>query len=239
MIVYQPKGKAREYADWACNIWRGCSHGCTYCYCPQVLHMNRETFHKDVSLRPAFFERLEKECGCGKNRGKNVLLCFTSDPYQPLEAVHKYTRKTIQILHNGDASVTVLTKAPSLALRDLDILEPGRDVIATTLTLLDRAVSLSWEPNAEEPQQRIKAMELFKSEGFETWVSLEPVIFPRQTLDIIEETAGLFDLYRIGRLNYVQNNTDWKQFTEDVVKLCNLYGLRHIIKNDLKEYVQK
>ena len=51
--LYIPKGKAKEYGDYAVNIYTGCPHRCYYCFAPNVLHRDRETFHANVAPRPA------------------------------------------------------------------------------------------------------------------------------------------------------------------------------------------
>ena len=239
-VVYRPRGAALEYAPWASNIYSGCDNGCLYCYAPRVLHQKKEDFHVCKGQRPGYFARLLKECQAGKHEGKQVLLCFTSDPYQACEKEEALTREAIQILHEGSANVTILTKCPSLALRDLDVLIPGRDVIATTLTFTPHSwfKSQYWEPNAELPHQRILAMREFKRLGFETWVSMEPTIEPAETLALIQLTIGLFDEYRIGKLNYMNTeHIDWPKFAKDAVQMLEFYGLNYVMKESLSRYL--
>lgn len=239
-VVYKPRGAALEYAPWASNIYAGCDNGCRYCYAPRVLHQKKEDFHVCKGVRPAYFERLERECKTGEHAGKQVLLSFTSDPYQQLEKYLAATRRTIMTLHEGGANVTILTKCPSLALRDLDILVPGRDVIATTLTFTPKswAKSLEWEPNAELPHQRIIAMREFKLQRFETWVSMEPTVEPAETLALIQLTIGLFDIYKIGKLNYMAHgNVDWAQFAKDAVQMLEFYEADYVMKESLTRYL--
>lgn len=239
-VVYKPRGAAFEYAPWASNVYAGCDNGCLYCYAPRVLHQQREDFHNCKGVRPAYFERLQRECKSGECRGKQVLLSFTSDPYQEKEKHLCATRRAIGLLHAGGASVTILTKCPMLALRDTDILIPGRDVIATTLTFGQGAweKSLYWEPHADLPCQRVFAMDAFKRLGFETWVSMEPTIEPAATLALIQETVGIFDTYKVGRLNYMNtDHIDWPQFARDAKAMLEFYGLDYVMKESLSQYL--
>lgn len=238
-VVYQPRGAALEYAPWASNIYAGCDNGCLYCYAPRVLHQTKEDFHNCKGPRAGYFERLTKECATGEHAGKQVLLSFTSDPYQAQEKYLCATRKAIKILHAGGAHVTILTKCPTLALRDIGILRAG-DVVATTLTIAPGywEDSLRWEPGGDLPCQRIFAMQEFKRRGFETWVSMEPTIIPAHTLDLIQETVGVFDTYKIGKLNYMAHgNVDWAKFAKDAKERLEFYGLNYVMKESLSRYL--
>src|SRR3990167_3742067 len=92
-IVYKPKGKALEYSPLAANLYTGCAHGCLYCYAPSCMRMNRAEFYGNPRPRPNVIKLLEADCkklaGC-KDR---VLLCFTCDPYQPIDDEHQLTRR--------------------------------------------------------------------------------------------------------------------------------------------------
>ena len=89
-VIYEPKGRAREYAPLACNLYMGCTHGCKYCYAPACMHKKLEEWHQAARARGenvlVLFERdcvrLAKERADDATR--RVLFCFLSDPYQPL-----------------------------------------------------------------------------------------------------------------------------------------------------------
>ena len=231
-LIYEPKGRAREYAALACNVYRGCDHGCTYCYAPAALRMGREQFAA-AEPRKDFLRQLEREAG-RLEPSEPVLLCFSTDPYCRLDVELALTRETIKILHAAGHAVTVLTKGGTRALRDLDLFGP-RDAFATTLTLSDWCESLEWEPGADTPQERIAAIEEFHNAGIPTWVSLEPVINPEDALGHIRQTHGFVDLYKIGRWNYDAraNDIDWRKFAADAVALCESLGKRYLLKRDL------
>lgn len=79
--IYKPKGAAGEYAEYALNIYTGCPHGCSYCYVPSVLRIDREKFHSDVRPRPGIIEAIEKQLAKGDIVGQTIMLCFACDPY--------------------------------------------------------------------------------------------------------------------------------------------------------------
>lgn len=121
--MYVPRGKAREYGDYAVNIYTGCPHNCPYCYVPQVLHVSREEFHSHVEPRTGIVEGLEKQLRKmqdGGITGKLVHLCFTCDPY-PMGVDTSVTREVIQCLKKYGHHVQILTKGDGM--RDVDLLD--------------------------------------------------------------------------------------------------------------------
>ena len=85
-IIYEPSGRAREYSQSAANLYKGCGHGCIYCYAPDAIRMDRADFYANPSARRNVLRELEKDCV--RLEGKEtrpILLSFSSDPYQPLD----------------------------------------------------------------------------------------------------------------------------------------------------------
>jgi len=238
-LIYEPAGRAREYAALACNVYRGCDHNCAYCYSPLVLHMRREEFALPTRRKSDFLKQLEREAA-NLSPTNPVVLCFTCDPYQLLDVKEQVTRQAIQILHRYGHRVQILTKGGSRALRDLDLMTPG-DAFATTLTCLDETTSVKWEPSAATPKNRIATIRKFHSEGIPTWASLEPVISPAYALEIIRRTHEFVDLYKIGKLNYhaLAKTINWTAFAREAVKLLDSLKCKYLIKKDLKAYFQR
>jgi len=238
LVIYEPKGRAGEYAPLAINLYRGCGHRCIYCYVLRVLRMNPEDF-KNAAPRPDILKKMQRDIPKAAADGAkgNVLLCFTCDPYQPINDIHQLTRQAIFILHSHDFNVTILTKGGFRATEDFDLLWPG-DEFATTLTFLDGQKSLKWEPFAAHPQERIASLVIAHSLGIKTWVSLEPVIEPTTTLEIIKETHTFVDLFKVGTLNNHPHarTIDWKKFVNDVVATLEHYGCKYYIKKDLRRF---
>jgi DNA repair photolyase len=240
-VIYEPKGQAREYAPLAANLYSGCTHGCRYCFAPGVLRRNRQQFHAAAQPRCGgdVMRGFEADCLTLRGSGKRVLLSFATDPYQPLDEELKLTRRAIELLHEYGMFVEVLTKGGMRAARDFDLLGPG-DAFASTLTFLDERRSRAWEPGAAPPLDRIKAIRAAHELGIPTWVSLEPVIDPFEALEIIRETHGAVDLYKVGLLNYSTAKTaiDWGKFGIDVEALLRSLGKAYYIKGGLREAMQ-
>jgi DNA repair photolyase len=238
-IIYPPKGQAGEYSKLATNPYRGCGHGCAYCYVPLVLKMQRTEFDAGAFPRQDFTEKLIKDARKYHAAGitEQVMLSFTTDPYHPGDT--DLTRQTIEILKRFGMGFCTLTKGGSRALRDIDLFRPERDAFASTLTSLDDSFSRKWERNAALPADRISTLKRFHDSGIYTWVSLEPVLDTEATKQIIRETHQFVDLFKIGRVNYVglTKTTDWKRFTEEVLELVNQLGAEHYIKKDLQPFL--
>lgn len=236
--IYEPKGRALEYSLLACNLFKGCIHGCDYCYAPNVLQKNREDFHSEERAGPrkGILKALENDAAKLKGTDKRVLLCFTCDPYQPRSIEKGVTREALQILRSFDIPFQVLTKGGMRARRDFDLYGPN-DAFATTLTFLSNSDSYEHEPDAAKPQDRIEAIELAHYLGITTWVSLEPVLDVGQSLCIIEETHPFVDLFKIGKLNHKSNMTDWRWFGAEAIRLCEKYGVDYYIKDDLAKFL--
>lgn len=84
-IIYEPKGRAKEYCELAANLYRGCGHGCRYCYAPDATRADREKFYREPQPRKSVIEKLRKDAFTISGIEKRpVLLCFTCDPYQPI-----------------------------------------------------------------------------------------------------------------------------------------------------------
>lgn len=226
-LIYEPKGRAREYAALACNTYRGCDHRCSYCYAPSACQVDRQDFGNPQTRAADFLVKLEREARKAQAAGVTtpVHLCFTCDPYQHLDAVHGITRQAIAILHRYGLPVQVLTKGGRRALRDLDLFTPA-DAFATTLTLLDPGQSVQWEPGAALPADRIATIREFHAAGIPTWVSLEPVLDPAVALTIIEQIHAVVDIFKIGRLNYhpLAQTIDWRAWALNSTALLRSLG---------------
>jgi len=232
-VIYETKGRAKEFCELAINLYSGCAHHCTYCYGADVTH--NPDFFKEVKARvaPADIEWNAVEWA---HNASPVLLCFVTDPYQPMEKKLKLTRQAIEILNYFDLGVHILTKAGDLAQRDFDLLSKNpKNVFATTLTLLKPEDSLKWEPNAGTPLDRMLNLTKAKEKGIKTWVSLEPVIDPEQTLRIIKITHSYVDHYKVGTLNYdpYKDIIDWKDYGYQAAKLLTALKKPFYIKKDL------
>jgi len=237
-VIYEPKGRAREYAAMAANLFAGCEHGCLYCYAPSATRKTRESFAK-AAPRQDILHKLELDLRqLGGHDIEPVLMSFTCDPYQPCEAETETTRKAIKLFRKYNVPFQILTKGGTRAVRDFDQYGP-KDVFASSLTFVESKDSLEWEPNAALPEDRMLAIKKAHAKGIKTWASLEPVIKPDQSLQIIEEMHEYVDLFKVGTLNHnaLSKTIDWADFGHRAVSLLKHYHKEYYIKDDLRRYL--
>ncbi|MBA7619152.1 hypothetical protein ES703_26488 [subsurface metagenome] len=241
-VIYEPKGKAREYSPLALNLYIGCSNGCKYCYVPRYCRLKKEEFRNNTSVRKNILKKLELdalELKIEKNK-KPILMCFTCDPYQKAEEIYQITRQAIEILNKNNQNFQILTKNGNLATRDFDLYYK-KDTYAITLTFDNEIDSRKYEPKADIPQDRIKSLEEAHKRGIETWVSLEPVILPSQSLNLIDLTHEFVDLYKVGKLNgypKIESKINWGEFGKRAINKLKEYNKEFYIKKDLKKYLE-
>ncbi|MDL2315496.1 hypothetical protein LJC59_00235 [Desulfovibrio sp. OttesenSCG-928-A18] len=236
--IYEPRGKAFEYSPLALNLYKGCAHACAYCFAPSATFTERAKFSQKsyIRPRPGILGELEKDAQKFSGDQREILLSFTSDPYQPCEEKHGITRKALEILKANSLRPTILTKAGVLAQRDFDILStiPGA-AFAVTLTSDSEVESAEWEPQAGKPCERIDSLKKAHEAGIKTWVSFEPVINPDAALRLVEQIYPFVDLFKVGKLNYHAHSKtiDWPAFRESITTLLDKIGKPYIIKKDL------
>lgn len=240
-VIYAPKGRAAEFAPLACNLALSCSVGCAYCYAPIVLRRERADFHRFGGARPGILGRIENDAPRFKGRGA-VLLSFACDPLQP--GLEDLTHKAVEICNRHGVPVILLTKRPGAADMELLARHPGNE-LWTTVTTLDACTAGRWEPGANTPWARLAMLRLAALKGVRTAVSLEPVIWPRETLRIIQAAFPFTGRFLLGRLNYAGTlpgdlrqelaAVDWSDFRRRAVALLRSVGAKYLIKKDLQE----
>ncbi len=236
MNIYEPAGRAREYSPLALNYFKGCDHGCKYCYVPNMLGRFNSNYRHETVISPDEFSTLEKSAAKMRGCDKQILLSFTGDPY--CQAENGETRKVLEILNFYGLKVAILTKNPEKALKDLDIILKfgNRIKIGSTLTFSSNKDSKEWESGASSPQSRIDGLKQFTESGIITWASFEPVIIPDQSLNMLKQVSEFISHVRIGKLNNykgIDRQIDWSKFIFDAVRICRDSNLPFYIKNDL------
>jgi len=237
--IYEPKGRALEYSELACNLYRGCSHGCIYCFGPAVLKIPRKEFNRPRP-RSGIMKTLRKNAEKIAGDPRRVLMSFTTDPYQPLDDELHLSRDAIEILHEYRLAVTILTKGGKRAIKDFDLLGKS-DEVATTLTTRSLPEQQHWEPGAASTMDRIAMLEAAKGLGLRTWVSLEPVINPEETLALIRATHQFVDLFKVGTLNYHKKKAeiDFGDFGRRAEALLKRLGCDYYLKEDLRKAMKE
>ncbi len=158
-------------SEYTANFYRGCTHGCVYCYAPSLIHDERRWGYF-VDAKANSPQLLRKELGQIHEK-EVVFLSSASDPYQPVEARFKITRRCLEALLERDFPVIILTRSP-LVLRDTDLLKK--------FTWLRVGCSISsvsnkfYEPGVVSVSRRIETLRRLHEHGITTWVSMAPVI---------------------------------------------------------------
>ena len=169
--------------DQSINPYRGCEHGCIYCYArPSHAYMGLSPgldFESRIFFKPDAARLLEKELSNPRYVPKTIHIGGNTDPYQPQERRLRVTRQILEVLARFNHPFGIITKS-NLILRDLDILGPmGKRNLAraaVSVTTLDRKLARAMEPRAATPERRIDAIAGLTAAGCPTTVMFAPVI---------------------------------------------------------------
>jgi DNA repair photolyase len=236
-VIYIPKGKAREYSPLALNLFNGCDHQCTYCYVPLITGKVLTT----PMIREGVLEKIKKEAAKITKPCPQVLMSFTTDPYNHYDVEPHVTRDALEILYDNQIPVAVLTKGGSRCLRDLDVFKKFGSAIkvGATLTFVSDSMSKEYEPFAANPSDRMATLIQLHQKGIRTFVSIEPVINPIQSLAAMEVTLDYVDEYKIGKLNHQTSTTDWNKFLHQALEIMRENKKPCYIKNDLAKFAER
>lgn len=238
-VIYEPKGKAREYSPLALNLYLDCSHGCKYCYAPAIQRKG-DAYYKVASPRKNIIDSLERELQRNSPK-QQVLLSFIGDVYSITSDEGATTRAALELLSKYHVPTAVLTKGGARCLRDIDVLKTFGEhfQIGATLTFMDEKKSLEWEPGAASPEERLQVLKELHDEGIQTFVSCEPVIEPEETLKLIKRTLkdNSVDIYKVGKLNNyrgLDKMINWTDFLQRALEMIRSAGKRVYVKQDLR-----
>jgi len=187
--------------DLSINPYRGCEHGCVYCFArPSHAYLGLspgldfETMLFRKAEAPALLERELRAKGyvC-----QPIALGANTDPYQPIEREQKLTRRILEVCRDYKQPVGIITKS-SLVVRDLDILAPmaaeGLASVAISVTTLDRDLARRMEPRASTPTKRLEAIRALTKAGVTVAVLSSPMIpglNDHEMEAILEAAAGM------------------------------------------------
>lgn len=236
-VIYKTTGGAYEFAPLALRLYfGGCSYGCLYCYGPQTMRRRRKAFITNARRRKDVLRHLERDAQRIRGDDREILISFSSDPYQPFEMTLGTTRQAIQILIDNGLRVMILTKGGMRASRDFDLLETyDRCRFGTSVVFTNQADASHWEPNAPPVADRIEAIHQAHGRGIRTWVCLEPVIDPDQALELIQALCPVVGHWKVGVLDYrrLPRPVNWIQFREDARNLLDSLGADYHLKQSL------
>ena len=169
--------------DVSINPYKGCEHGCAYCYArPTHAYLDLSPgldFETKIYTKPGAALLLKKEFDKPGYRPEVIALGANTDPYQPVERKLKITRQILKVLRQYRHPVTIVTKS-ALIERDIDILGDmaQRDLVqvAVSVTSLDKELSRRLEPRATAPHRRLQAIHRLHEHGIPVTVMFAPVI---------------------------------------------------------------
>ena len=169
--------------DRSINPYRGCEHGCVYCFArPTHANMGLSPgldFETRLFAKSNAAELLEKELAAPRYEAKTVAIGTNTDPYQPIERTERVTRRVLEVLAKANHPVGIVTKS-ALVLRDLDLLAPmarkGLAKVAISITTLDPQLARRLEPRASAPERRLDAIEALSEAGVPVTVMVAPII---------------------------------------------------------------
>jgi DNA repair photolyase len=169
--------------DRSINPYKGCEHGCIYCYArPSHAWMGLSPgldFESRIFWKPDAARLLEQELSKPRYVCKRIHIGGNTDPYQPVERELKSTRAILEVMRRFNHPLSIITKSVLIS-RDLDILGPmGCEGLASafvSITTLDRALARAMEPRASTPAKRLEAISRLADAGVPVGVGFAPVI---------------------------------------------------------------
>lgn len=210
--------------NWTLNPYRGCEHGCIYCYARPYHEMlgfsSGLDFETKIMAKPDAPKLLRAELANPKWRGEPIVLSGATDCYQPIEAKLKITRGCLAVLAEARQPVRVITKN-RLVLRDIDLLSElakhNAVRVAISVTTLDNQLAAKLEPRASSPSDRLWTIRRLTSAGISVMVMASPII-PGLTdhelptiLEAAADAGAKVAAYELVRLPYAVKDLfdDW------------------------------
>lgn len=169
--------------DRSVNPYRGCEHGCVYCFArPSHAYMGLSAgvdFEAKLFAKPDAPRLLERELSRPGYKVQPIAIGTNTDPYQPIERQWRIMRQMLEVLEAAGYPVGIVTKS-ALVTRDIDILSRmasrGLARVALSVTTLDRKLARTMEPRASTPEKRLEAMRSLSDAGIPVSVMAAPVI---------------------------------------------------------------
>jgi DNA repair photolyase len=168
---------------WSLNPYRGCVHGCHYCYA-RATHSYlgfdaNDDFASRIVVKTNMPEVLRRELARPSWTRELVAIGTATDAYQPAEGRYRLTRRCLEVFRDAHTPISIVTKS-TLIRRDLDLLSalaqsPGATVYFT-ITTLDRALGRLIEPGTPPPEKRLQVMQMLSGAGVRTGVLLAPIL---------------------------------------------------------------
>jgi DNA repair photolyase len=177
-----PAGSRMNFR-WTINVYRGCSHACSYCFARpthEYLGLNLgEDFDRKIVVKINAVEKVRTELADPRWAGESVAMGTNTDPYQRCEGKYKLTRGVVEALTERANPFSILTKS-ALVLRDLDLLTRASAItdvsVNFSIATLDERVWRATEPGTPNPRRRVEAMRALSEAGIRTGALIAPIL---------------------------------------------------------------
>jgi DNA repair photolyase len=198
------------------NPYRGCEHGCIYCFArPSHSYLGLSPgldFESRLVAKTNAPELLLRELARPSYQPDTITVGINTDAYQPIERERQLTRRILQILHDCENPVALITKS-SLIERDIDLLAAmaakRQAIAAVTITTLDPAIARTLEPRAASPARRLRVIRTLAEAGIPVSVSIAPVI-PFVTEPDLERVMEAAVEAGAGQAGYIVLRLPWE-----------------------------
>ncbi len=177
------KVKGKAYMQWSLNPYRGCTHGCHYCFARRY-HAHLELgggdqFASVIFVKTNFVEVLRRELDRPTWKKESIGFGTATDPYQPIEGTYKISRGVIQALADASTPVGIVTKGP-MVVRDIDVLQELSKVatcrVHMSVPTVDEDAWEKLEPGVAHPAQRLRAVRELVDAGIDCGVLMAPIV---------------------------------------------------------------
>jgi DNA repair photolyase len=175
--------KGMAYMDWSLNPYRGCTHGCHYCfarkYQPHLELDADDQFASVIFVKTNFVEVLRRELDKAAWKKESIGFGTATDPYQPIEGTYKLSRGTLEALRDAASPVGIVTKGPMI-VRDKDVLQDlskrASCRVHISVPTVDEDAWEKLEPGVAHPAQRLRAVRELVDAGIDCGVLMAPIV---------------------------------------------------------------
>jgi DNA repair photolyase len=169
---------------WTLNPYRGCTHGCHYCYARRY-HAEQfelgagDDFASVIFVKTNFVDVLRRELARPSWTGERIAIGTATDCYQPIEGHYKLTRRSLELLAEFENPASVVTKGPMI-VRDIDVLQElsrrAELSVCISVPCVDEGVWHELEPGTASPAQRLRAVRMLVDAGIHAGVLMNPIV---------------------------------------------------------------
>ncbi len=242
--IYKTIGAAKEYCEYAVDIYENCPHRCSYCYAKKKIEDRNGNF-KFEGARKNIIEETENYLKANNDKvGEIVFLGFSSDAFPADDDCDK-TLEMTKLLKKYGHKVMLCTKG---SLRNENIKETIKlaDSIGITITCGDDMAKI-YEEFASSVTKRLELLKFAHECGKETWISFEPVLDANFVINLISSgEIDFIDVAKLGKLNHMELSDltgnekdviDWADYAKKVIEACNERKINYKVKYALSKFL--